>query len=204
MGSHDPKWIQQGLKIKVLGIEQNQCHCICLIVLIWPHNFFANGRRMRKLAFWPISQTGKKSTGQSQQVILLTSIIRQVTSWWHHHADMASLGGDMCHSKLAFLGWDGTCMDLTCGNIRMTCGSPYMMWPNGRLTCGGMVEIWVVRMLNWKGDCAVWMMMWHDTWLYGRWLGCTEVTCQVTWQVTGLLTLLVTVWYGPIIGWHVA
>jgi len=30
----DPKWIQEGLKIKVIGIKRNQCHCIYLVTLI--------------------------------------------------------------------------------------------------------------------------------------------------------------------------
>jgi hypothetical protein len=30
----DPKWIQEGLKIKFHGIRWNQCHCVCLVMMI--------------------------------------------------------------------------------------------------------------------------------------------------------------------------
>jgi hypothetical protein len=43
--------------------------------------FFANGRRMRKISRSDrFPKQAKKSTGQSQQVVLLTSAVRQVTS----------------------------------------------------------------------------------------------------------------------------
>jgi hypothetical protein len=43
--------------------------------------FFANGRRMRKISRSDrFPKQAKSQTGQSQQVVLLTSAVRQVTS----------------------------------------------------------------------------------------------------------------------------
>jgi len=145
-------------------------------------HFFSNKHCMGKLLH---SDKIPKHEKSQQSKSMMMSAIQHVTSSWHHHADMVSPKGDTCHSNSVFLGWVGTCMDLTHGTVWMTCGSPYMMWPNGRMTRGSTDDSWVVRVLTWKDDCAV--RTWHGTicgCMVGDVAGDWDVR-KLMWQLTG-------------------
>jgi hypothetical protein len=64
VGRHDPKWIQEGLKIKVSELDETNAIASILRIYIF---FSKNGHRMRKLScFDRFPKQAKKSTGQSQ------------------------------------------------------------------------------------------------------------------------------------------
>jgi hypothetical protein len=102
VGRNDLKWIQEGLKIKFLGIERNHCHCVEPIPAIF---FFPeNGHRMQKLSRFEdqVKQTKKVKFKVNISKSTLMSTIRHDDVMLTSTCHVAAPGVDTCQSFLAF------------------------------------------------------------------------------------------------------